>query len=128
LALDGNFEAPLAISRGSDSSSGKIDFPMVDANCLTSTVASPRRLRIILEDDRDAIFAAMKTCTALDLSKARVVRIKDKLRIGEIYISESLLAEAATKPEIEVVRSPAEMVFDAAGNLMDQPVEIETTA
>ena len=70
----------------------------------------------------------MKTCTALDLSKARVVRIKGKLRIGEIYISELLLAEAATNPEIEVVRSPAEMVFGAAGNLMDPPVEIETTA
>ena len=70
----------------------------------------------------------MKTCTALDPSKARVVRIKDTMRIGEIYISESLLAEAETKPEIELAGSPAEMIFDAAGNLMDPPVEIETTA
>ncbi len=70
----------------------------------------------------------MKTCTALDLSKVGFVRIKGKLRIGEIYLSESLLVETSTKPEIEVVRSPAEMVFDAAGNLMDKPVEIETTA
>jgi hypothetical protein len=44
------------------------------------------------------------------------------LRIGEIYISESMLAEAATRPQIEVIGSPAEMVFDAAGNLLDQLV------
>jgi hypothetical protein len=100
----------------------KIDFPMTYANCLTSTVAQPGKLPIILEDDRDAILAAMKTCNARDLSKARVVRIKDTLRIGEIYISESMLAEAATRPQIEVIGSPAEMVFDAAGNLLDQPV------
>ena len=100
----------------------KIDFPMTYANCLTSTVAQPGKLPIILEDDRDAILAAMKTCNARDLSKARVVRIKDTLRIGEIYISESMLAEAATRPQIEVIGSPAEMVFDAAGNLLVQQV------
>jgi len=100
----------------------KINFPMTYANCLTSTVAQPGKLPIILEDDRDAILAAMKTCNARDLSKARVVRIKDTLRIGEIYISESMLAEAATRPQIEVIGSPAEMVFDAAGNLLDQLV------
>jgi hypothetical protein len=110
----------------------KIDFPMTYANCLTSTVAQPGKLPIILDDDRDAILAAMKTCNARDLTQARVVRIKDTLRIGEIYISESMLAEAARTPEIEVIGSPAEMAFDAAGNLMDQPVsppvEVETTA
>ncbi len=68
----------------------------------------------------------MKTCNARDLSKARVVRIKDTLRIGEIYISESMLAEAATKPEIEVIGPPAEMVFDAAGNLIVQPISPNT--
>ena len=71
---------------------------MVYANCLTSTVAQPGKLPIILEDDRDAILAAIKTCNAMDPGKARVVRIKDTMRVGEIYISESLLAEAATKP------------------------------
>ncbi len=105
----------------------KIDFPMTYANCLTSTVAQPGKLPIILDDDRDAILAAMKTCNAHDLKQARVVRIKDTLRIGEIYISESMLADAATIPEIEVIGSPTEMVFDAAGNLMDS-VEVETTA
>jgi hypothetical protein len=103
----------------------KIDFPTTYANCLTSTVAIPGKLPIILEDDRDAILAALKTCNAQDLSKARVVRIKDTLHVGEIYVSESMLAEAATKAEIEVIGSPAEMVFDASGNLLDQPVETE---
>jgi hypothetical protein len=52
-----------------------------------------------------------------------VVRIPDTLRVGEISISESMLAEAARTPEIEVLGSPAEMAFDEAGNLLEQAVE-----
>jgi hypothetical protein len=105
----------------------KIDFPVTYANCLTSTVAIPGKLPLILDDDREAILFAIKTCNALDLNKARVVRIPDTLRVGEISISESMLAEAKTKPEIEVVGPPAEMEFDESGNLLDQAVEVQTT-
>jgi hypothetical protein len=38
-----------------------------------------------------------------------------------------MLAEAKTKPEIEVVGPPAEMEFDESGNLLDQAVEVQTT-
>jgi hypothetical protein len=101
----------------------KIDFPVTYANCLTSTVAIPGKLPLILDDDREAILFAIKTCNALDLKQARVVRIQDTLRVGEICISESMLAEAARTPEIEVLGSPTEMVFDKAGNLLEQAVE-----
>jgi len=101
----------------------KIDFPVTYANCLTSTVAIPGKIGLILDDDREAILFAIKTCNAMDLKQARVVRIPDTLRMREISISESMLAEARTKPEIEVVGAPAEMIFDEAGNLLEQAVE-----
>jgi len=95
----------------------KVNFKMTYANGLTSTVVGPTHMPTVLDDDRDAILAAIKTCNARDFSKARVVRIKNTLQMDELFISESLLAEAQANPAIEVISPPAEMVFDAAGNL-----------
>lgn len=106
----------------------KIDFPTTYANCLTSTVVVPARMPVILDSDRDAILAAVKTCNASDVAKVRAVRIKDTLHLSEIYISEALLAEAATHPELEVLGPPTEMVFDEAGNLLATPARVGTAA
>jgi hypothetical protein len=95
----------------------KVDYKSTYANSLTSRVSIPVRLPMVLDDDRDAILAAIKMCYARDLSLARVVRIKDTLHLGDIFVSESLLAEARANPLIEVLSRPADLVFDAAGNL-----------
>jgi hypothetical protein len=96
----------------------KINFKMVYANGLTSTVVGPGRMPVVLDDDRDAILAAVKTCNARDLARARVVRIKDTLHMGDIFISDSMLPEARSNPVIEVLSPPADLSFDAAGNLV----------
>jgi len=96
----------------------KVDFPTTYANCLTSTVVVPSRTPVVLDDDRDAILAAVKTCNAPDLATVRAVRIKDTLHLKEIEISESMLAEAASIPELEVLSPPSEMMFDEGGNLL----------
>jgi hypothetical protein len=106
----------------------KVDFPVSYANCLTSTAVLPCKGPVVLENDRDAILAGIKTCNARDLKQARVVRIKNTLRLEEIYISEAMLAEAASRPEMEIIAPPAEMAFDAAGNLLDQPARVGATA
>ena len=96
----------------------KINFEMVYANGLTSTVVGPGRMPVVLDDDRDAILAAVKTCNARDLVRARVVRIKDTLHMGDIFVSESMLAEARSNPAIKGLSPPADLVFDRAGNLV----------
>jgi len=95
----------------------KVDFPTTYANGLTSTVCSPTKVPTVLECDRDAIRAAIKTCNALDLGKARVVRILDTLHLGEILVSESLLDEVRTRQGLTVVGEPQPLAFDADGNL-----------
>jgi hypothetical protein len=94
----------------------KVDFAMTYANALTATVIV--RMAMVLDDDRDAILAAMKTCNAPDLARARVVRIKDTLHMSEIAVSEAMLAEARSNSAIEILSEPADLVFDAAGNLL----------
>ncbi|MCX7781008.1 MAG: nickel-dependent lactate racemase [Negativicutes bacterium] len=96
----------------------KVDFKKVYANGLTSAEVSPTKLPMILDDDRDAIKAAIKTCYARDQKQARVVRIKDTLHLGEFYISESLVAEAASLPNVTILGEPEDMAFDDKGNLI----------
>ncbi|MCM3118316.1 nickel-dependent lactate racemase [Neobacillus sp. MER 74] len=83
------------------------------ANALTSTVIDVVKLPMILENEELAVKAAIKTCNAFDLSKARVVRIKNTLDIHEIWISESLLEEAKQNEFIEILSEPIEMNFSS---------------
>ena len=96
----------------------KIDFPLSYVNSLTANLPSTVRMPVVLDDDREAILAAVKTCCARDLAQSRVVRIKDTLHMSEIFISEAMLPEARANPAIEVLSSPAELMFDASGNLI----------
>lgn len=96
----------------------KIDYESTYANALTSTVCEPIRIPMILESDQQAIAAAIKTCNARDLSKVRVVRIKNTLQLGEIYISEAMLSEAEQHEQLEICSEPLLMNFDETGNLV----------
>jgi len=95
----------------------KADWPGTYANGLTSTVCAPTKQATTLESDRDAIQAAIKTSNILDYTTVRLIRIRDTLHLGEIEISETLLAEARRHPQIEVISEPCELAFDADGFL-----------
>ncbi|MDR3588633.1 MAG: lactate racemase domain-containing protein [Negativicutes bacterium] len=97
----------------------KIDFDFTYANILTSTVTPSGRIPLLMDTDRLTIQAAIKTCNAACPDKIRMVRIANSLHIGEMYISESMVKDAEQHPQIAVCGKPAELVFDAAGNLPD---------
>ena len=97
----------------------KINFEATYVNGLTSTVVKPTHLPTVLKNDREAIQAAIKTCNALDISKAKVVRIKDTLHLDEIYISESLTTEAVNNKNVKLISDPKEMIFDNNQNLAE---------
>lgn len=73
------------------------------ANALTSTVTEVVKVPMFLDTEELAIKAAIKTCNAYELDKARVVRIHNTLHLKEIWISESLLPEAVDKEDIEIL-------------------------
>lgn len=97
----------------------KMDLEYTYANVLTSTVTPSARIGLIMESDRLAIQAALKTCNSLDPSRIRMARIANTLHVGEIYISESMLADAKKHPNIKILSEPTEWQFDSAGNLTD---------
>lgn len=82
------------------------------ANALTSTVTDVVKLPMFLDTQELAVKAAIKTCNAFDLNKVRVVRIKNTLDIGEIWISESMMEEALKSKNIEILSEPEELALD----------------
>lgn len=82
------------------------------ANALTSTVIEVIKLPMVLETKELAVKAAVKTCNAFDLNKVKLVRIKNTLDIGEIWISESMMEEAKQNSNLEIISELEELVLD----------------
>jgi hypothetical protein len=97
----------------------KFDLAKTYINCITSTLTINGLLPMVMRNDYYAIKAAMKTCNLLNLNDARIVRIKNTLKIEEIYISENLLPEAKANPNIEILTGPFELKFDEEGYIVD---------
>jgi hypothetical protein len=87
------------------------------ANAITSRVTPSVRIPATMENDREAIVAAVKTCGARDLARVRLVRIPDTLHLRDVWISEALVDEARLNPAVELVGPPRELTFDAEGRL-----------
>jgi hypothetical protein len=96
----------------------KVDLAATYPNALTSTVAGPVKLPMILPSDRLAIAAAILTCNAVG-REPRLVRIVDTLHLEEFWVSAALLPEVQRNPDLHVISGPRAPAFDADGNLLD---------
>lgn len=88
-------------------------------NGLTSTVVGPVKTPMPLPNDRLAIQTAIKTSNCMDLSKLRLVRIKNTLKLSRIYVSETVLDVVRETPGLEIAGEPEAFAFDGNGNLTD---------
>ena len=93
----------------------KVDFEATYANHIT--VLSHAKVPVMMDSDRLAIQAAVKTCNVPDLSRVRMVHVRNTLHLDTIRISESMLEEARQHPRLSVLGEPEEWRFDACGNL-----------
>ena len=95
----------------------KMDAEATYANGLTSTVCLPCNISVTMENDLYAIKAAIKTCNIMNYHQCRLVRIRNTLQLEEIEISISMLEEARSRTDIEILSEPYELSFDSNGNL-----------
>ena len=98
----------------------KMDREATYANGLTSTVVGPTHISTAMPSDKTAIQAAIKTCNILDFSKARVVRIKNTLEIGEIEVSINMKEDVETHQQLERITDWYNWNFDQDGNFMKE--------
>ena len=92
-----------------------IDFSAVWANAITATVIQSGAIPMYMENDREALMLAIRTCNGIDLQNPRVVRIKNTLEITEFEVSEAVLDELSGRDDIQVLSEPREIRFDPEG-------------
>jgi hypothetical protein len=96
----------------------KVDWNPTYINCLTAVSPAAAKLPPVLETDRDAIAVAL-SCLGLErVEEARVVRVKNTLRLAEVEVSEALLGDVAKRDDLAQVSEPAPLAFDAGGALV----------
>ena len=95
----------------------KMDFGRTYPNALTSTVARPVALPMVLPSDRLALAAALLTCNAVG-REPRLMRITNTLRLDEFWVSTALLGEVERDPAQQILAGPEAVPFDAAGNVV----------
>jgi hypothetical protein len=95
----------------------KIDWEATYINALTACSPGGPKLPAVLDSTQDAIAVAL-ACLGLERPEiARVVRIKNTLRLAEVDVSEACLPELAGRADVEVLGEPAPLVFAADGTL-----------
>lgn len=96
----------------------KFRFDQTYPNSLTSTVPASVKIPMVLESDRHAFQAAIRTTNLVRKDEVRLVRIKNTNDMDEIEISENLVEEARGNPSLEVISDAFTLAFDAKGNLL----------
>jgi hypothetical protein len=95
----------------------KIDWNATYINCLAACAPDGARLPPVFDTARDAIAVAL-SCLGLERPEdARVVRIKNTLRLAEVDASEPFLAEVAKRDDLARVTDPAPLAFAPDGAL-----------
>ena len=95
----------------------KIDFDACYVNAITSRGLDQVKIPCIMDNDREAIQLALRTCIGINNTKPRIIRISDSLHTEIIWISEAMKEEAELNERIEILGGPQEWAFDSEGNL-----------
>jgi len=81
----------------------KIDYKATYENVLTATFLERGKMPIVAESDKVALEYALRTCGPVEPENAKVIRIKDTLHLGEMYVSRAVLDEIKDRSNIEVI-------------------------
>src|SRR6266511_4342940 len=96
----------------------KIDWKPTAINTLTACAPNGAKLPLVFESDREAVENALNCIGLTPPERARVIRIRSTLVLGEIECSEALLSEIAKRPDLAVVGDGRHLPFDAAGQIV----------
>lgn len=96
----------------------KIDFSYLYANSITSTVLDAAKLPVAMNNDREALVIAVKTCNRITPETAKIVRIKNTLELTEIQISETYMDLVKDRDDITILEDPQPMQFTDEGKLI----------
>jgi hypothetical protein len=96
----------------------KIDMKATLINCITACTPNGAKVPATYETDHEAIKTALSCIGLTPAEDARVIRIKNTLRIGELDVSEAFRPDVARHPGLTPIGEPTPLGFDAAGQLV----------
>jgi hypothetical protein len=96
----------------------KIDMKPTLINAVTACAPGGAKVPATYDTDREAVETALSCIGLTPPDKARVIRIKNTLMLGEIEVSEAYAAEVAKRPDLTPIGDAAPLAFDAAGRLV----------
>jgi hypothetical protein len=95
----------------------KIDWEPTYVNALTACSPGGPKLPAVLDTTQEAIAVAL-SCLGLDrIEDARVVRVRNTLRLTEVEVSEAFLPEVGGRDDLTLLGEPADMTFGPDGAL-----------
>jgi hypothetical protein len=95
----------------------KIDMKPTLINAITACAPGGAKVPATFDTDREAVETALSCIGLTPPEKARVIRIKNTLMLGEIEVSEAYAAEIAKRPELTPIGDASPLPFDAAGRI-----------
>src|SRR5947207_1293000 len=95
----------------------KSDTKPTPINCITAGTPNGAKIPATYDTDREAIETALSCIGLTPPEKARVIRIKNTLMLGEIEVSEAYLPDVARRSDLTSLGDPAPLAFDVAGRL-----------
>jgi hypothetical protein len=96
----------------------KMDRPATYLNALTSTTPYPVKIPMTMPSDQMAIAAALAMTAGVSPQNARLVRIRNTLKLRQMWVSDTLLEEARDDERLRVLEDPRPMNFDTDGSLL----------
>jgi len=86
-------------------------------NCLTSGYPDGANLPVHLDSDREVVEAALKIIGTRPPEEARVMHIRNTLKLEDVEVSEPCLAAPRGTAVFSVLGPPKPMAFDGEGNM-----------
>ncbi|SDM88938.1 protein of unknown function [Megasphaera paucivorans] len=80
----------------------KIDHVSTYANVIASGNPNAGRIPVIMNTEKEAIVAATRCCSQIDITNPRIVRILDTLHLETIWVSEKIYNEINSNTQIEL--------------------------
>jgi len=98
----------------------KIDMKPTLINAITACAPGGAKVPATFDTDREAVETALSCIGLTPADKARVIRIKNTLMLGEIEVSEAYAAEIAKRPDLTPIGDAGPLPFDAAGRIVSR--------
>jgi hypothetical protein len=98
----------------------KIDMKPTLINAITACAPGGAKVPATYDTDREAVETALSCIGLTPPDKARVIRIKNTLMLGEIEVSEAYAAEIAKRPDLTPIGDATPLPFDAAGRIVSR--------